>query len=127
MYRTTKLTNKEISRMSKVIGVEWNGLAGLMDIPYSEREEIRKNQAMYPDSYSKAEKIFLLFNDSKNFCRGALEKWVEELNLHDVKNEMLNIDEVFLLFISYNNYDNDSIVFLIKETPDLLSSIKLQC
>ena len=96
MYRTTKLTNKEISRMSKVIGVEWNGLAGLMDIPYSEREEIRKNQAKYPDSYSKAEKIFLLFSDSKDFCRGALEKWVEELNLHDVKNEMLNIDEVCL-------------------------------
>ena len=115
MYRTTKLTKGEISRMSKVVGVEWNGLAGLMDIPYSEREEIRKNQARYPDSFSKAEKIFLLFNDREDFCRRALEKWVKELNLHDVKKEMLNIDEVYLLFISYDNYDNDSIIFYKKK------------
>ena len=80
--------------------MEWNGLAGLMNIPYSEREEIRKKQAKYPDSFSKAEKSFLFFNDSKDFCRGALEKWVEELNLHDVKNEMLNIDEVYLCYLS---------------------------
>ena len=44
--------------MSTGVGVEWNGLAGLMDISYSQREEIRKKQAKYSDPFSKAEKIF---------------------------------------------------------------------
>ena len=96
MYRTTRLTTREISRMSTVVGVEWNGLAGLMNIPYTEREEIRINHTKYPDSFSKSEKVFSLFNDREDFCRGALEKCVKELNLHDVKKEMLNVNEVCL-------------------------------
>ena len=80
--------------MSKVVGVEWDSLAGLMDVPYSEREEIRMNHAKYPDSSSKAEQIFSLFNGRNDFSRSALEKYFEELDLHDVKNKMLHVQEV---------------------------------
>ena len=90
--------------MSTVVGVEWNGLAGLMDIPYTEREEIRINHTKYPDSFSKAEKVFSLFNDKEDFCRGALEKCVKELNLHDVKKEMRNVDVVCLSIYLVRQY-----------------------
>ena len=98
-----------------MVGVEWNGLAGLMNIPYSEREEIRINYAKYPDFFSKAEKVFSLFNDREDFCRDALEKCVKELNLHDVKKEMLNVDKVCLLFTSYDNYESNLINFYRKK------------
>ena len=92
--------------MSTGVGVDWDCLAGLMNIPYSEQEKIRMNHAKYPDFFSKAQKIFSLFNGREDFCRGDLKKCVEELNLRDVKKEMPNVQEVFSLSISYDNYDD---------------------
>ena len=84
--------------MSRMIGVDWDSLAGLMDIPYSEREEIRVNHAKYPDFFSKAEQIFALFNCCECFGRQDLEKCVEELGRQDLKNEMKPVEnEVFNL------------------------------
>ena len=70
--------------MSCLLGVDWDNLAGLLDIPYSDREEIRDNHPKYPDSYSKAEQIFTLFNDSQYFGRHILEKYLKELDRQDV-------------------------------------------
>ena len=98
VYRTTRLTNREISRISTLVGEDWDRVAGLMDIPYSEREEIKMNHAIDQDSFSKAEKIFSLFNDREDFCRNALGKCFEELNLHDVKSEIRPVAKVFLCF-----------------------------
>ncbi len=82
--------------MSRMVGVEWDSLAGLLNIPYSEQEEIRANHKKYPDSYSKAEQIFALFNGSQDFGRHILEKYFEELGRGDVKNEMHPVqNEVF--------------------------------
>jgi hypothetical protein len=82
--------------MSRIIGLDWDSLAGLMDIPYSDREEIRVNQAKYPSFSSKAEQMFALINWCQCFGRHNLEKCVEELGRHDLKNEMLPVkNEVF--------------------------------
>ena len=95
VYRTTRLTKREIRRISTFVGADWDRMAGLMNIPYSEREEIKMNHAKYPDSFSKAAKIFSLFNDREDFCRGALKKCVEELNLRDAKSEIRPVGKVF--------------------------------
>ena len=96
VYRTTKLTNEEISQISHKVGLEWEGIAGLMDIPYAEREEIRVNFGKYPKFSSKAKRLFELVNDSKCFDRHNLIKYFEELGRYDLRNEMLSVtDEVF--------------------------------
>ena len=95
VYRTTRLSNREISRISSAVGVNWDRVAGLINIPYSKREEVRMNHANYPNSFCKAEKIFSLFNGREDFCRNALEKSFEELNLHDVKSEIRPVGKVF--------------------------------
>ncbi len=96
MYRATKLTNEEISQISPKVGLEWDGIAGLMDIPYAEREKIRVNCGKYPSFSSKAKRVFELVNDSKCFDRHNLVKYFEELRRHDLINEMLTVtDEVF--------------------------------
>ena len=92
--------------MSPKVGLDWDSLAGLMDIPYAEREEIRVNYGKYPRFSSKAKRVFELFNNSKCFDRHALVKYFEELRRHDLKNEMLPVeDEVFhnLEFLFYSS------------------------
>ena len=102
VYRTTKLTTGEISRMSLVVGVDWDSLAGLLDIPYSEREEIRVNHQKFPNFYSKAEQVLELFNGSRYFSRHILEKCVEELERQDLKDKLRPVEEVFRdLIINY--------------------------
>ena len=78
-----------------MVGVEWNGLAGLMNIPYSEREEIRINYAKYPDSRQYPKKFFHFLMTGKISVVMHLKNG-SELNLHDVNKEMLNVDEVCL-------------------------------
>ena len=98
MYREIKLTNREISRMSLIIGVDWDSLAGLLDIPYSEREQIRLNHAKYPDIPSKAQKILELVNCRECIARHDLVKCAEELRRQDLKNEIVPTkEEVFKL------------------------------
>ncbi|XP_028404385.1 uncharacterized protein LOC114527016 isoform X2 [Dendronephthya gigantea] len=82
--RDTKLTGVEITRVSRMVAMDWDSLAGLMDIPYEEREEIRTNFAKYPDSPSKAEEVLNLFNDSDCFCRDVFGKCADELGRHDL-------------------------------------------
>ena len=79
--------------MSREIGIDWDNLAALMDIPYSEREEIRVNYGKYPSFLSKAEQVLKLFNNSECFDRNILVKYLEELKRHDVKNKMLAMDD----------------------------------
>ena len=96
VQRTTKLTNEEITRMSEMVGVDWDRLAALMNTPYSEREEIRVNYAKYPSFFLKARQIFTHFNENKDFDRYFLKKCLKELGRHDLENEMLPVkNEVF--------------------------------
>ena len=83
--RTTKLSAAEISRLSLDMGVDWDSLAGLLDISYVEREELRLNVQKYPNFSSKAEVILTKFNKSKSFNRELLVKYLEELGRHDLR------------------------------------------
>ncbi|XP_028404324.1 uncharacterized protein LOC114526970 isoform X2 [Dendronephthya gigantea] len=92
VQRTTKLTDNEVDKMCREVGLDWDGLGGLMDIPYEKREEIRLN-VNYPTFSSKAGQILTHYNKSEVFCRHAVRKCLEELGRHDVKDKMLPLDD----------------------------------
>ena len=104
--------------MSGKIGLDWDSLAGLMDIPYSDREEIRVDYGNLLSISSKAKKVFELFNDSTFFDRHILVKYFKELGRHDLEEKMFPVkDQVYqfmmesfllpvnLSRLSYYNYD----------------------
>ncbi|XP_028404377.1 uncharacterized protein LOC114527013 isoform X2 [Dendronephthya gigantea] len=93
VQRTTKLTDEEVGKMRREVGIDWDGLGGLMDIPYEKREEIKLNVANYPKFSSRAGQILTHFNKSEDFCRHAVRKCLEELGRHDVKEKMLPLDD----------------------------------
>ncbi|XP_028404256.1 uncharacterized protein LOC114526913 isoform X2 [Dendronephthya gigantea] len=88
VHRNTK------ERISRIIGRDWDYLAGLMDIPYAEREEVRNNYTMYPDFTSKAKKILDDFNSNDHFWLHILEKCFEEMGLGDLRRELLPLQEI---------------------------------
>ena len=92
MHCRTKLTNTEKSQLSRLIGTDWDELAGLMDIPYPMRDEIRVNDLKYPDSSLKAEQVLVHFNSCEHSCRHHLEKYLNELGRGDLKNTMLSME-----------------------------------
>ncbi|CAB4022729.1 ---NA--- [Paramuricea clavata] len=93
VYSNTKLTKGEITRMSRKVELDWDNLAGLMDIPYSDREEIRVDYLNYPGIRSKAKKVFELVNDSTFFNRHILVKYFKELGRHDLEKEMIPVED----------------------------------
>ena len=100
----TKLTNGEVFRMSRAVAIDWDSLAGLMDIPYPEQEAIRFSDVKYPDCWSKAQAVFALFNASEFFDRRLLQKYFGELGRNDLKREMLDFAEYEVLM---------SVIFLV--------------
>ena len=76
--------------------MDWDSLGGLLDIPYNERDEIRRNHIDYPDSFKKAEKIVAIYNEQHNFSRNMLTKCFEEMGRDDIP---LEVEEVFCLEI----------------------------
>ena len=91
--RTTKLSNGEIALIGREVGIDWDNLAALMNIPYSRREEIRVSDWKYSTFSSRAEQVLKLFNDSERFDRNTLVKHLEELKRHDIKKKMLPMDD----------------------------------
>ena len=91
--RTTKLTKKEIAQMSREVGIYWDNLAALMDMPYPDHEEIRYNSVKYSTYSSKARQVLEFFNDSECFDRNTLVKYLKELKLNNVKKKMLAMDD----------------------------------
>jgi hypothetical protein len=99
---STKLTNGEISWISENVGTDWDKLGGLLNIPYHEREEIRFNSSLYPTFPLKAERILVLFNESRVFHRRTLKNILKELGRHDLEkelnavgNQVFHVDDIF--------------------------------
>ena len=91
----TKFTNSEIRQLSNEVLVHWDELAGLMDISYSTREEIRLNPK-YSDFSLKAAQVFVHFNSCDHSCRHHLKKCADELGRHDLERTILPVEnEVF--------------------------------
>ena len=92
-----KLTTTEISQLSRKLGVNWDELAGLMDMPYSKRDEIRLDHPQYPGTFLKAQQVFVHFNSCDHSCRHHLKKCLERFEQVDLKNTMLPVqNEVFI-------------------------------
>ena len=77
--------------MSPALGIEWDSLAGLMDIPYAQREAIRFDDK-YTTIVSKAKEIFDQFNTSESFNRRILQRHFTELKRLDLKEIMLHME-----------------------------------
>ena len=75
----TRLSSREMYRLSQRIVVDWEALAGLMNITRAERDEIRCNYFLYYDSRSRAEKILSIFNQREDFSREKLAACLEEV------------------------------------------------
>ena len=78
--------------MSPALRIDWDSLAGLMDIPYAQREVIRFDHSKYPTFVSKAEEIFRQFDDSELFDRGILQRHFTELKRLDLRDKMLPME-----------------------------------
>ena len=74
----TPLSSREMYRLSQRIVVDWERLAGLMDITRAERDEIRYS-LLYYDSRSRAEKVLSIFNRREDFSREKLAGCLEEI------------------------------------------------
>ena len=74
----TRLSSREMYRLSQRIVVDWDRLAGLMDITRAEREDICYS-LLYNDSRSRAEKILSIFNQTDDFSREKLAACLEEI------------------------------------------------
>ncbi len=75
----TRLSSREMYRLSQRIVVDWEALAGLMNITRAERDEIRFNYFLYNDSRSRAEKILSIVNQREDFSREELAARLEEI------------------------------------------------
>ena len=76
--RDTRLSPREMHRISRMC-IEWEALAGLMDISAAVKDNIRSTPLLYPDAKSKTEKILDIFNKSSGFCRDKLAGYFVEL------------------------------------------------
>ena len=92
MHRDGRLTNGQIHRLSYTIGVDWDSLAGLLDIPYSQREEIRTNHVKYPDCTKKALQMFSLYNNREDFNFCNLQKCVHEIERLDLIDDLRSVE-----------------------------------
>ena len=79
----TPLSPREMVRLSRHITIYWDPLAGEMGISSSQRDDIRNN-TIYTDHRSRAEKVLSIFNNSKSFSRKTLAKCFEGLKKLDL-------------------------------------------
>ncbi len=75
----TRLSPREMYRLSQRIVINWEALAGLLNITGAERDEIRFNYFLYNGSRSRAEKILSIFNQREDFSRKKLAARLEEI------------------------------------------------
>ena len=81
--QNTPLSAREICRLGRRIGVDWERLACLMDINDAERRNIRCN-IHYKDDCSRAGKILAMFNNMEGFSRETLAQHLKEMQQLDL-------------------------------------------
>jgi hypothetical protein len=81
--RNTPLSSREMYRLSRCITVDWDSLAGLMDIGREERNDIRYS-TLYNDERARAEKILSMFNHKEGFTRKKLIKCLQGIKKLDL-------------------------------------------
>ena len=81
--RNTPLSSREMYRLSQRIVVDWDSLAGLMDIGREQRDNIRYN-TIYNDDRARAEKILSMINNKKGFSRNKLVDCLKKIKKLDL-------------------------------------------
>ena len=81
--QNTPLSPREICKLGRRIGVDWERLACLVGIDEAERRDIRCN-LHYRDARSRAEKILAMFNNMEGFSRETLTQHLKEMQLLDL-------------------------------------------
>ena len=85
--RPRALTEFQIIKLShRMTNVDWDSLAGLMDIPYEERETI-KMDSNFPDPSSKAKRMLSMINEKCDSNRNLL-KCLDKMERADFKEIM---------------------------------------
>ena len=92
-----------MTRVSSMVAMDWDSLAGLLDIPYEKREEMKTNHVKFPDSTSKAEEVLQHFNESNRFDRDDFRKCVDELGRHDVMKKLHPMENEVLTTQCFEN------------------------
>ena len=80
--RNEPLSSREMYRLSRRI-VDWDSLAGLMDIAREQRDDIQTNPVYY-DIRARTEKILSVFNCRKGFSREKLVNCLKGIQKLDV-------------------------------------------
>ena len=83
MSGTTLLSSREMHRLSRRICVDWDRLAGLMNIAKAERDNIRANMT-FNDDIAKAEKVLSMFNKKRDFSRDKLVECLKGIGKIDL-------------------------------------------
>ena len=78
MNDKTKLSPREMYRISRRISVDWDTFAGLMNISKEKRNNIGSNKN-YHDDCSRAEKILSIVTNKEGFSRKKLARCFEEI------------------------------------------------
>ncbi len=79
----TPLSPREMYRLSQRIVVDWDRLAGLMNITRAVTVDIRYS-FLYNNSRSRTEKILSIFNRGENFSRKKLAGFLAEIQQLDL-------------------------------------------
>ena len=79
----TPLSSRETYRLSRRIVLDWDSLAGLMDIAAEVRQNIQSN-CMFTDNRAKAEKVLSIFNYKRGFSRRKLVEHLKEIKELDL-------------------------------------------
>lgn len=87
VIHTSKLTPREMHRLSRRVGENWFMLAGYLGIPEPDVKDIQYSN-IYPRQTSKAEKTLHLYNISSNFNRRSLASYLGEMHLLSAKEEV---------------------------------------
>ncbi len=66
-------------RLSRHLAVDWNSLAGLMDVAIDEIHNIRCSP-IYNDGRAQAEKMLSIINHKKDFSREKLADGLREIH-----------------------------------------------
>ena len=85
----TRLSSREMFRLSERVSADWYKLAGEMNIPKEKRYDIQNN-VIYTDNRSRAEKILSIFNNKREFSRKKLAGVLRAANMLDLILPVLN-------------------------------------
>ena len=83
-----RLSSREICKLGGGIADSWYTLAGLLNISFAERNVIRNN-VLYHDNRSRAEKIIWMFNNREDFSRQKLASFLKEISLPQLVNPII--------------------------------------